>query len=217
MHVPRPRVLIAAALATMAALLPLAVSGQAVVYRAAMVGANEVPPTVSTATGSFTATLDEATGTLTWTLTVPAITNVTLSHLHFGATPCVCPVVLPLFASPTGSPAGAINISGVSRESDLTGPLRGNFADFGTALKAENIYTNVHTTANPIGEIRAVVVPTSGAPGAAAPAQAATPAAPKTGNAGMAGDATSAAVLAMLVVLATGLIVGGRIAAGRRA
>ena len=84
MRVPRPRILIAVALASMAALLPLAVSGQAaaVTYRAALVGANEVPPTASTATGTFTANLDEAAGTLTWTLSVPALTNATAAHLH---------------------------------------------------------------------------------------------------------------------------------------
>ncbi len=97
MHVRRPRILIAAALATIVALLPLAASGQAVAYRAALTGANEVPATTSTATGTFTANLDEAAGTITWTLTVPAITNTTAAHLHQAAAGANGGIVLPLF------------------------------------------------------------------------------------------------------------------------
>jgi hypothetical protein len=94
--VTRPRLWIAA-FALVAALLPLGAFAQAVQYRAAMAGANEVPATSSTATGTFTATLDEAAGTLTWSLTVPALTNATAAHLHSGAAGVNGPIVLPLF------------------------------------------------------------------------------------------------------------------------
>ncbi|RLT35036.1 MAG: CHRD domain-containing protein [Chloroflexi bacterium] len=224
MRVPRPRILIAVALASMAALLPLAVSGQAaaVTYRAALVGANEVPPTASTATGTFTANLDEAAGTLTWTLSVPALTNATAAHLHQGAQGANGGVILPLFQAPAGAPAGAITVIGTARAADLAGPLAGNFANFVTALKAGNIYANAHTSANPGGEIRGVVF-TGATPPAAAPVAAAaavptqaTPAAPKTGNAGQLDGTASAAVTAALLLLAGGIVVGSRLYGTRR-
>src|SRR5437867_2483671 len=116
--------LIAGALVALCA-LPALVSAQAATsqWRATLVGAQEVPPTNSTATGAYTATLNEAAKTITWSLSVPTITNATAAHLHFGAPTCVCPVVLPMFAAPSGAPASTINVSGTSGPGDLTGPL----------------------------------------------------------------------------------------------
>ncbi|TAK80318.1 MAG: CHRD domain-containing protein [Dehalococcoidia bacterium] len=172
------------ALAAGAALLPAVVLGQATTskFEARLTGANEVPAVTTTATGTFTATLDEAAGTLTWTLSVPTITNATAAHLHAGAAGANGGIVLPLFAAPTAGPVGTINVSGTARAADLSGTLAGNFAGFVTALKAGTIYANVHTTANAGGEIRAQVVAA-----AAAPAPTTTTAAPapaKTGNGG---------------------------------
>src|SRR5712691_9685893 len=135
--------------AAAAALLPAVVFGQTAQFSARLSGANEVPATSSTATGTFVATLDEAAQTLTWTLTVPAIANVTQAHLHAGAAGTNAAVVLPLFAAPAGAPAGAINASGTSKPADLTGPLAGNWAGFVAAMKSNGLYANAHTTANP--------------------------------------------------------------------
>ena len=202
--------LAAAAVAAVLPAIALAQTPAASRWTAALTGANEVPATTSTSTGTFTATLDEAAGTLTWTLTVPAITNATAAHLHAGAAGANGGIVLPLFAAPTNAPTANISVSGTSKASDLTGSLAGNFAGFVTALKANGIYANVHTTANAGGEIRAqvTVVPAAGAP---APTTA-TPA--KTGNAGLVG-ATSHATgveVGLLVLLAGAAVVAGRIA-----
>ncbi len=51
---------------------------------------------------------------------------------------------------------------------------------------------------------------------ATAAAKAASPAAPKTGNAGMASEAGTAGVAALLVVMAVGVVAGGRVLAARR-
>lgn len=195
--------------ASIAALLPTVVFGQQTTqYRASLVGANEVPPTTSTATGTFTATLDEAAGTLAWSLSVPTITNVTAAHLHQGAATCVCPVVLPLFAAPAGSPASSINVSGTSRVGDLTGPLAGNFAGFVAALKGGTIYVNAHTTANPIGEIRATVTLVQ---------PAAAPVPPKSGNGGLAATtSTNGSQVVALLALTVVILGGGRALTARR-
>ena len=200
------------AMMLVAAVIPAVASAQAATTKlsADLKGANEVPATTSTATGTFTATLDEAAGTITWTLTVPAITNATAAHLHAGAAGVNGGIVLPLFAAPTNAPSASINVSGTSKASDLTGTLAGNFAGFVTALKSGGIYANVHTTANAGGEIRAQVA-VVGAPAAAAPAPAA--AAPaKTGNAGLVGTSTGANAVEVAVLVA---LAGAAVAAGR--
>src|SRR5690606_17825365 len=159
----------------------------------------------STATGTFTATLDEAAGTLAWTLSVPAITNMTASHIHQGAAGANGGVVLDLVMPPSGSTLNTVDGSGTAKLSDLLkGPLAGNPAGFITALKGGTLYVNVHTQANPGGEIRGQLASTAAAtatpaaasptaatqatvaPAAATPAPAA-PAPAKTGTAGLAG------------------------------
>lgn len=205
------RLLIAAVLAA-ATLLPAAVSAQTLTsqWGAALSGANEVPANTSAARGTFTATIDEAANTITWSLAVPTITNATAAHLHTGQAGINGPIALNLFAAPAGSPAQAINVSGTSKGSDLVGPLQGNFQEFIRAVKGGTIYVNVHTTGNPGGEIRSQVVAAS-----AVPAQVA-PVAPKTGNAGLVGGTSTTAVAGVLVVLAVGVVAGGRALAARR-
>lgn len=192
------------ALAVTAALLPAAVLGQATTsrYEARLSGANEVPPVTTTATGTFTATLDEAAGTLTWTLSVPAITNATAAHIHAGAAGANGGIVLPLFAAPTGAPASTVNVSGTARAADLSGSLAGNFAGLVTALKAGTLYVNVHTSANGGGEIRAQVAGVTAVP-VAAPA--------KTGNGGpdISGEAGSGGFVAMSLIAVAVVALGG--------
>ena len=201
------------AMAVIVALVPSMVAAQATTssWRAGLSGAGENPPTTSAATGTFTGTLDEAAGTLTWTLTVPALTNATAAHLHQGAPGTNGPVVLNLFIPATGTTANTISVSGTSKVADLTGPLAGNFAGFVTALKAGNIYANAHTTANPGGEIRGPVSIVAAAPVATpapvvAPAPAVVPAPGKTGNAGLASTAPTSALLVVGLVLAVGAL-----------
>ncbi len=193
------------AIAATAALLPAVVLGQAAgaKFEAKLAGANEVPAVTTTATGTFSATLDEAAGTLAWTLSVPAITNATAAHIHSGAAGSNGGIVVNLFAAPTGAPVSTINVSGTARAADLAGALAGNMAGFVTALKAGTLYVNVHTTANPGGEIRAQITAA-----AAAPAPVAAPA--KTGNGGLNESADEAGRYMALGLIAVALVaVGG--------
>ncbi len=203
------RIALGLAAAIAVALVPSLVTAQAATstWRTSLTGASEVPANASTATGTFTGTLDEAAGTLTWTLSVPTIGNMTMSHLHQGAAGANGGVVLDLFIPPTGTTPGTVNASGTAKLSDLKGPLAGNAAGFIAALKAGNIYANVHTTANPGGEIRGQVAD----PNAPAPAKAAAPAPGKTGNAGLAtGTSTSLIVIAGLLAVAGVVTLVGR-------
>jgi CHRD domain len=227
MRLGRLAVATAALVGAAALAVPMMVSAQAgtTQWRATLSGANEVPPNTSTATGTFTATLDEAAGTLTWTLSVPAITNTTAAHIHAGAAGANGGIVVNLFAAPAGSPASTINASGTARSADTIGTLAGNFPGLVTALKAGTLYVNVHTSANPGGEIRAQILSATATPTAtatAAPAQAAPTAAataiaaPKSGTGGyLADNVTSMWALAALAVVASTIVLGARLTAVR--
>ena len=211
--------------------VPMMVSAQAATttWRATLSGANEVPVNASTATGTFTATLDEAAGTLAWTLTVPAITNTTAAHIHAGAAGANGGIVVNLFAAPAGAPASTISASGTARSADTIGTLAGNFPGLVTALKAGTLYVNVHTSANPGGEIRAQILsatatsaPTTtatAAPAQAAPTAVATAiAAPKSGTGGYldGGSGMSMWALGALAIVPVGVALGAGFAPRRR-
>jgi hypothetical protein len=225
-----------AAILGAAALVPAVVSAQATTsqWRANLTGANEVPANTSTATGTFTATLDENARTVAWTLKVPSINGATMAHIHSGAAGVNGPIVVNLFSA--GSPQGfsSIDTYGTARNVDIVGPLAGDFTAFASALRAGTLYVNVHTAANPAGEIRAQITqatatatptatakatatPTPVAPTAkaATPAptvKAAVPAAPKSGSGGFLEGSNSV----VLWALALGAAAAGLAAAGLR-
>ena len=218
------------------------VSAQTTPWRAALVGTNEVPPVTTTATGTFTATLDETAGTLAWTLVVPTITSATQAHIHSGATGVNGPIVVNLFAAPTSGPVSTINVSGTARAADVIGPLAGNFAGLVSAIKAGTAYVNVHTSANAGGEIRAQIGPggtptptatatatATATPTATATAKAATPtptaaaatatviAAPKSGTGFGGGDGNVLLwTLGALAVVSAGIALGAGLLPRRR-
>lgn len=192
------------------ALVPSLAAAQAAptIWGATLAGSTEVPANASTATGTFVGTLDEAAGTLTWTLTVPTITGMTMSHLHQGAPGANGGVVVDLFIP--ASPQGTVGASGTAKLSDvLKGPLAGNVPGFIAAFKSGNIYANVHTTANPGGEIRGQVLSatTTATPAAATPAAtAAAPAPSKTGSAGLSSTASTSIMVVVGLVAAAGAV-----------
>lgn len=103
----------------------------------------EVPPATSTGTGSVDAHLNPRTNELRWTVTYAALSGpVTAAHFHGPAM--------------AGQNAGvAVPITG-----SLTSPIKGT-AMLTTAqaeeLMAGKWYVNLHTAANPNGELRAQV------------------------------------------------------------
>lgn len=222
--------------AVLAAFVPALVSGQAAQYTAQLIGANEMPSTTSTATGTFTATLDETAQTLTWGLAVPSITDAVAAHIHAGGAGVNGGIVFTLFTP--SSPAGSMNVSGVARPGDLSGSLAGDWAGFVAALKSGGLYVNVHTTTNPGGDIRGQVTSVSqGTPTATATAtgiatstatatpartgtpaaiSTATPSAPTTGQAGLVDDSDNSGAAILLVVLAVAVVAGGRLLTSRR-
>lgn len=106
---------------------------------AVLTGANEVPPTPSTATGSGAVGINPVTLELSGGLSTTGITG-TASHIHEGAAGTAGPIIVPL--TDTGSGTWAVPIG--------TRFTSGQFASW----RAGNLYLNVHSTAYPSGEIR---------------------------------------------------------------
>jgi hypothetical protein len=118
-----------------------------------LTGAQENPPVVSAGTGTFRATA--GTANLAYTLTASGTaTGITMAHIHSGARGVNGPIVADLIvANPAG--VASINQSGNITVAQLKGPMAGDMAAFMAALRAGTLYVNVHTLANPGGELRA--------------------------------------------------------------
>jgi hypothetical protein len=116
-----------------------AARAETVILKADLKGSNEVPPNNSAATGKAEATLDTATRHLTYTVTFSGLSG---------------PVVGAHFHGPgeTGKNAGiALPFKTVQSPIDGTATLTENqVAD----LLAGKWYANLHTAANPGGELR---------------------------------------------------------------
>jgi hypothetical protein len=117
----------------------MAASASTTTFAATLSSSAEVPPNMSTGTGTLTATLDKASNVLTWKLSYSGLTGpATMAHFHGPAMPGAnAGVVLPF--------QGAA--SPIEGSATLTAA---QIAD----LMAGRWYANLHTAANPGGEIR---------------------------------------------------------------
>lgn len=124
-------------------------------YFVALTAASEVPPPKpTTATGQ--AQLYVSPTTVDFLLAASNITGITMAHIHTGATGVAGPVVVALFLP--GAPTAAVNgvfASGTLSAANL--PSGVTLESLKALLLSGNAYINVHTTANPAGEIRGQV------------------------------------------------------------
>jgi len=135
--------------------------------RATLSGFQEVPPKLTDATGTFTATING--GQLNYKLTYSGLSSSALqAHIHFGqravsggifiwlcqtatnpaptAGVPVCPTAGGIVTG-TASAASVLKISGQTLNA-------GNFSDAIAIIRSGEAYANVHTTNFPGGEIR---------------------------------------------------------------
>lgn len=112
---------------------------------ASLWGASEVPAVVGAGTGSVDASLNSATNLLTWTVTYSGLSGpATAGHFHGPAMAGVnAGVVMPLSGSLASPIVGSATLT----------PAQA------TDLMAGRWYLNLHTAANPGGEIRGQVNP----------------------------------------------------------
>ena len=131
-------------------------------YSAVVNGANEKPTAAtSTATGFFSASLHPTSNTLSYSVTWTGLTGtVSGAHIHGpGDANTVASVLVNFQALPVGSTNGAITTGASgSASGNLNLGMAINATVSGDSLKTllnlGLLYVNVHTAANPGGEIR---------------------------------------------------------------
>ncbi len=130
---------------------------QTVTFTTTLHGGNENPGVVTGSAATATVTWDTATKAGTYRVDVfnmPAAT--TASHIHVGAPGVNGPVVIN-FAVPAGGISNDFGLTGTFACSDVVPRAAqgiNSCEDFEQALLLGNTYVNVHSTANPGGEVR---------------------------------------------------------------
>jgi hypothetical protein len=116
-------------------------SAATVTYSAKLSGAKEVPKTTTKGTGTFDGKFDTTTKVLSYTLTFDGLSGpATAAHIHGPAK--------------KGENAGVVAPLG---DKNPSSPITGSVTltdDQAKALRGTMLYVNVHTAANPGGEIR---------------------------------------------------------------
>jgi CHRD domain len=114
-------------------------------FSATLNGASETPPTASKGTGDMVGTLDTVTKTFSYKVNFAGLTGpATMAHFHGPAA--------------VGVKAGVALSLGMNPTSPITGTKVLTDAQV-SDLEAGLWYVNVHTAANPGGEIRGQVTP----------------------------------------------------------
>jgi hypothetical protein len=117
-------------------------------FKVALTGAQQVPPVQTAATGTADLTYDAATRVLTWSVTYNGLSGpATMAHFHG-----------PAAEGKNGPPVIWLAEKGAT----VTSPIKGQATltpDQAQQMMAGDWYINVHTKANPSGEIRGQVLP----------------------------------------------------------
>jgi hypothetical protein len=126
-------------------------------FAATLIGSQEVPPTLSTATGTGTVVVDSVTRIMKASINTAGIFGIA-AHIHEAAPGVAGPIIFPFTETAPGS--GIWTTQATLTEAQFN------------ALKAGNYYFNVHSTAFPNGEIRGQILhqlPQSGGTSATTP------------------------------------------------
>jgi len=128
-------------------------------FTATLTGAQEVPAIGSPATGTATVQFDATQTAINVNMISQGFTStVTASHIHFGAAGTNGGIMFPLFAGPGQFPSP---LTKILTSADFT-PVPGSIATYPEAINAilsRNAYINIHTQANPAGDIRGQLTP----------------------------------------------------------
>lgn len=134
-------------------------------YTAHLTGAAEVPVVETRARGEAVFRLSSDGTELSYRLIVANIEDVLMSHIHLAPAGANGPVVVWLYPEGGGGPAliegrfSGVLAEGTITADDLIGSLGGEpLSALIAELDAGNAYVNVHTSANPPGEVRGQIM-----------------------------------------------------------
>jgi len=141
-----------ALLVPLLALGPAAVAGpDSVDFYTTLSGDNQTTPVVTDAAGAAAFSWSGDGTSFDYVIIAHDLVDATAAHIHAGAAGTDGPVLVNLFGPHTGLDVDGILRRGTITQSDL---VSGTMADLATAMRAGATYVNVHTFANPTGEIR---------------------------------------------------------------
>jgi hypothetical protein len=140
---------------SLSALLALGLAGcndteDPAAFTGTLEAASQVPPVASTATGATSLDFD-GESTVRFTVDVHSITGVTAAHIHSGPAGATGPARVDLFTGPQTGPADGQLVQGSFGPDDVEGISLDNLVN---EMRSGNAYVDVHTAANPDGEIR---------------------------------------------------------------
>jgi len=123
-------------------------------FEATLSGGNEVPPVDTSAAGEATFALADGGDAVEYEVTVSDIENVVAAHIHCGPVDANGPVGVTLYSGDPVSEDGTLS-SGTFTEPDAENDCGwASLDDVLAAMRGDHTYVNVHTQANPAGEIR---------------------------------------------------------------
>jgi len=126
-------------------------------FTALLGGNQEVPPNTSTAKGS--ASFKPMGDTVWYKVNVTGINKVTMMHIHSGKVGENGDPIAMLQIEKSTGPTNGILAQGNITSSDLMGSLAGkSISDLVGKMQSGETYVNVHTEANPNGEIRGQII-----------------------------------------------------------
>lgn len=133
---------------------------QTIRMTATLTGSNEAPTKVTTGSfGNATVTVDMSTNTVSWAIDVFNLpTGINNAHFHAGGTDTAGPVAVNIPF--TANLSNDFSLTGSATALTAPRPDQGvrSWDDFIQSLLGGQVYINIHTTANPGGEIRGQVV-----------------------------------------------------------
>jgi len=122
-------------------------------YGGPLSGAQEVPAVVTAATGQGTAVISADGSTITYLVTYSGLSGtLNAAHFHTGAAGVAGGVILPLVAGPSPM-SGTLTAANFQASGSVT-----TYAQAVAAIRAGTTYFNLHTAANPGGEIRGQIL-----------------------------------------------------------
>jgi hypothetical protein len=136
------------------------------IYIANLSTANEgTTPVITNSGGTGVVTFEDKGTFIAWSMALTNVTNVTVSHIHLGSAtavaPAAGPVIINLFL-PNRAPGNEIGtVNGIVAEGTITNANSPTVKldSLRVLFNNGNSYANVHTSANPGGEIRDQIRP----------------------------------------------------------
>jgi len=111
-------------------------------------------PIVSKAVGQAIVKISKDETKIHYKITTANIENIFAAHFHMAPADSNGGIVAPLYSNAPSGPDNGVLAEGYITAGNVVGALAGDLDALIAAIRSGNIYVNVHTVANPGGEIR---------------------------------------------------------------